>query len=71
MSEVRIEIYHDQLTDGYQVSITDEKGGGYRLMGPKFSGNSVLVSRSMPLSKRDAKEIGRYLSRVGDPSDAH
>lgn len=49
---------------GYQLSINrideDGAGDGYRLFGPKYIGDTVLL-RSTTLNERDAREMFAYL----------
>jgi predicted transcriptional regulator of viral defense system len=47
------------------ISVLDEEGGGhgYRISGPKYSGNSKPLLRHT-IDERDADEIRRYLDRV-------
>lgn len=50
-----------------QISISEEdekgNGGGYRIYGPSFAGNSNLLSRKV-LDGRDAAEIRAYIDKV-------
>lgn len=61
---VEIGVYKDGLTGGVQISIdhrnNDGGGHGYRIAGPDFSGNSLLIKKAS-LTERDANEIRRYL----------
>jgi hypothetical protein len=64
MSEVSLALYKDELTKSFQVAIEDSTGG-YRLLGPKFSGHSKLLKRVV-LTRRDALSIQNYLEGVLD-----
>ena len=64
MSDVKLEVWRDGLTGGLQVSIGDDNGG-FRLMGPKFLGESELLSRRS-LDDRDATEIRRWLDKMDE-----
>lgn len=59
---VSINVDRDLLTQGIQISIGDESGG-YRLSGPKYSGNSVPIVSHI-LNEQDAIEIRRYLDKA-------
>ncbi len=48
---------------GYQISINLEGEHGYRLMGPKYLGDSEQL-RVVTLDERDASEIRQYLDHV-------
>ena len=56
---VFIEVDKDNRTGLIQVSIGDNSTG-YRLAGPKYSGNSVSLHRQ-EMSQRDATEIRQLL----------
>lgn len=62
-----LEVCRDGYTGGIQVGLNelDEKGSGwgYRLLGPKFIGDSKLLA-SADLDQRDADEIRRHLDNV-------
>lgn len=60
--EVFVALYRDGRTNGFQVNIEDA-GGGYRILGPKFSGASVAIHRTV-LTERDITEIRSYLTRA-------
>ncbi len=61
MSDVRFTIWE---RDGYlQLDVGDDMGG-YRLLGPKFAGDSRRLHRGRTLSVRDVEEIRRYLDKV-------
>lgn len=62
MSEIYLSVDRDQLTGGIQISIND-KGGGYRIAGPKYCGQSVTLRKHI-LTVRDVDEISRYLRAV-------
>lgn len=66
-SVVVIELWEHSgiIPDGFQVSISVEDEGGYRIFGPKFIGQSRLI-RSYRLSVRDMDEIRHYLDKM-DP----
>lgn len=54
--------YLDRLTGGYQLSIADDDGG-YRLAGPKFTGNSSpIVTRA--LTERDMQVLEAYIKKA-------
>lgn len=59
---VCIEVHHDTLTRGVQVRIGDG-GGGYRILGPKFSGSSTRLARRR-LDARDIAEVRRWLDKA-------
>lgn len=62
----------DRCGRAFQVSISevnDEGSGhGYRIVGPKYGGDSVGVL-SHRLTERDANEIRNYLDRVFPSGD--
>lgn len=64
---ITLEVSRDALTNGVQLSINDVDGSGvghgYRIAGPKFSGNGVVLLRKV-LTPDEANEISQYLSRV-------
>ncbi len=61
MSDVYFTI--DENPDGIvQLSIR-HKGGGYRICGPKYAGNSRTIRKHV-LTKRDVEELRDYLDRV-------
>jgi hypothetical protein len=66
---ITIELSRCNFTGGYQLSINprrpDGSGHGYRIFGPKFLGDSILL-RKTEISKRDATEIVGYLQGVLD-----
>jgi len=62
MTNIYISVDRDQLTRGIQISINDGNGG-YRIAGPKYSGNSIELKRHI-LTKNDADEIRSYLDKV-------
>ena len=61
---------NDREYPAYQLSINamdgENSGHGYRLMGPKFVGNSRNL-RTVELSQRDADEIRAILDEVFPP----
>ena len=59
---VYISVYRDGLTGGVQLSIDDEDGG-FRLAGPKFSGNSSPLIRC-ELDLRTCNELEHYISKA-------
>lgn len=63
---ITIEV-HQARGGELQVSINDQDetglGHGYRIAGPKFSGDSKLLVRHV-LDARDANEMSQYLSLV-------
>jgi len=63
--EIALTVCRDELTGGMQLEIGDERGG-FRIAGPKFSGNSVVLFRA-PLDDRARREIRRYLDKVDHP----
>jgi hypothetical protein len=62
LEDVSLNVYKDKRTGGIQLSI-DNKDGGYRLKGPKFSGASQLLL-SHNLSEMDIREIRDYCNRA-------
>ncbi len=62
----------DPSTGGLQLCIGDDNGG-YRIAGPKYSGNSKRLQRHQ-IDEHDAEQIRAYLSQAfpspGDPRDA-
>ena len=67
MKEITFAIY--KCGRGTQLSIEDDSGG-YRILGPKFTGDSILVTRSKPISDRDILELQRYLDKAKLERDA-
>lgn len=58
-----LRIYLDAHTGAPQLTIGDETGDSYRLMGPTFIGNSkCLLAKT--LTVRDAREIRNHLNRA-------
>lgn len=57
--DIKIEVYQDGWTKGFQLCIGDENGG-YRIAGPKFNGSGKLLL-SKTLDERDKKEILSYI----------
>lgn len=72
MTEISIDLDRDRFTGRFQVSINaiDDKGfgEGYRLIGPKYIGQSQRVDRIV-LNERDAKEIRSYLDRIASADE--
>lgn len=62
MTDVAITVCRDELTGSLQLEVGDDRGG-FRLAGPKFSGNSIVLLRA-PLDERARKEVRRYLDKV-------
>lgn len=62
LEDVSINVFKDRRTGGIQLSI-DDKDGGYRLKGPKFSGESQLLL-SHNLSEMDIRIIRGYCNRA-------
>ncbi len=58
-----IEVYRNGPVGSLQVSIGFKDSGGYRLTGPKFTGQSTLL-RSHELDQRDADQIRAYLDQA-------
>lgn len=66
-TEVYFDLDRDDLTGGLQLSINDGNGG-YRIVGPKFSGSSKRLQHYR-ISERDAEKIKEYLD-CAFPRDA-
>ena len=60
---LELNLYKDRLTGDYQVSLDIPEKTGFRLMGPKFTGNSMKM-RTHKLTENDANEIRWYLNKV-------
>lgn len=68
-TEVYLDLDRDDLTGGLQLSVSDGNGG-YRIVGPKFSGNSRRLQHYR-VSERDTAKIREYLDcAFPDPRDA-
>lgn len=59
---VYLSVDRDRLTGGIQLSINDE-GGGYRIKGPKYCGESVSLLEHH-LDERDVAELSSYLRKA-------
>ncbi len=57
----------DKLTGGFQLSIGNGSHG-YRIAGPKYSGNSKNLQRHT-ITERDAEKIRGYLDREFPAAD--
>lgn len=60
-AQVSLALYRSNNPKGYQIAI-EQNGGGYRLAGPDFNGQSVELQRQV-ISERDAAEIRAFLER--------
>lgn len=61
--KVSITVWKDAWTGAMQMSIDDDDGG-FRLIGPKFSGNSTPLLKYNLTSERDIAEIESYCKRA-------
>ena len=59
---ITLDIDRCNATQRLQISIGDESGG-YRVAGPKYTGNSTHL-RTVKIDERTAKEMIRYLKQA-------
>lgn len=57
--DIYFEVDKDTLTGGLQLCIGDDHGG-YRIAGPKYSGNSKQLQKHV-IDSHDAQQIRKYL----------